>query len=297
MSFAKAIGWIGARTAPAAPLPPQPRTFPIADLQALLAAEGFDPGLIDGDLGPRTWAAIGRVENAHRGQYPFDPKRWPESRRVVGAGQVLLMALQFEPGAIDGYYGHNTREALTAWRSQRGGVTFELVRPATGNGHQHKAQAAYPRQKDMVDFYGAAGGPQCTAGTVVLPVPHVLAWNQAERIHSFACHERLAQPMSRLFAEAVRHYGRQRYEALGLTLFGGCYNFRNMRHGARLSTHAWGAAIDLNPEENQLRWGADRARFAQPEYEAFWNIAMAQGATPAGIAWGRDWMHMQWARL
>ena|SRR6266404_1244833 len=35
-----------------------------------------------------------------------------------------------------------------------------------------------------------------------------------------------------------------------ITSFGGCFSFRPQRTGTKLSAHAWGIAIDLNPETN-----------------------------------------------
>ena len=91
--------------------------------------------------------------------------------------------------------------------------------------------------------------------------------------------------------------GEERFRALRLDRFGGCYNYRPMRGGSALSTHAWGAAVDLDPERNQLTWGADKAAFAAPEYEAFWQIVEAHGAVSLGRSRNRDWMHFQFARL
>ena len=63
------------------------------------------------------------------------------------------------------------------------------------------------------------------------------------------------------------------------------------------SMHAWGIAVDLDPINNQLRWGKDRASFARPEFEPFWKIVEANGATSLGRAQNRDWMHYQFAGL
>ncbi|MCC5974311.1 MAG: M15 family metallopeptidase, partial [Rubellimicrobium sp.] len=162
-----------------------------------------------------------------------------------------------------------------------------------------EAQRRFPQQAaaTMSAFYGQAGGPEATAGIVALPFPFVLAWKLGTRITSFRCHRRLAEPLTRIFAEAAAHYGRVDYERLRLHLFGGCFNHRPMRGGTALSTHAWGAAVDLDPERNQLPWGRDRAAFAHPDYDPFWTIVEAHGAVSLGRAANRDWMHLQFARL
>jgi hypothetical protein len=70
-----------------------------------------------------------------------------------------------------------------------------------------------------------------------------------------------------------------------------------MRGGTALSMHAWGIAVDLDPINNQLRWGKDRASFARPEYLPFWKIVEAHGATSLGRAKNYDWMHFQFATI
>lgn len=269
----------------------------VSDIQMLLAETGWYSGAIDGDAGPKTWAAIERAEQSQAELYPDPPVRWSKSRRMIAAGQATLNILGFEPGVIDGYAGHNTSEALTAWRSAKAGVAATIDRSPVAGKRGHPNQMLYPRQRDMEAFYGDAGGQQCTAGKVDLAFPMIIAWNKRQTIQQFSCHEKLAQPLTNIFRHALQHYGQVDIERLQLNIFGGCYNYRSMRGGQNLSTHAYGAAVDLNPEQNQLRWGADRAQFALPEYEPFWNIVMAYGAAPAGYAWGKDWMHFQFARL
>lgn len=204
--------------------------------------------------------------------------------------QTEMRDMGLYSGNIDGDAGPLTSAAARAIMD-RAPVTPPAVTKVEARG------VVYPRQADMVAFYGAAGGAACTAGKVKLPFPFVIAWAPDQRVSTFSCHARLEAPMTAIFAEAAKHYGEERFRALRLDRFGGCYNYRPMRGGSALSTHAWGAAVDLDPERNQLTWGADKAAFAAPEYEAFWQIVEAHGAVSLGRSRNRDWMHFQFARL
>jgi len=106
-----------------------------------------------------------------------------------------------------------------------------------------------------------------------------------------------AKPLTAIFDGTARHYGRSEMERFRLHIWGGCFNHRLMRGGKALSTHSCGAAVDLDPERNQLPWGRDRAALARPDHDAFWTIVEAHGATSLGRAANRDWMHFQFARL
>jgi D-alanyl-D-alanine carboxypeptidase-like protein/putative peptidoglycan binding protein len=269
----------------------------IKHVQTALAHVGWYQGEIDGVIGRKTRAAIAEAENRYRTRYERGPLGWPDDRRLVGAVQAALTEGGFEPGKIDGYAGHNTREALATLYRLRETGSGEFERQYAASARSHPAQLKYPLQRDMEAFYGPAGGPDCTAGRVNLPYRMIIAWNRSQTVTRFSCHKKLADPMMRIFRAVWAHYGESEIERLELNIFGGCYNYRAVRGGTSLSTHAYGAAVDLNPEKNQLRWGPERAQFAGPEYEPFWSIVMANGATPAGYAWGRDWMHFQFARV
>jgi hypothetical protein len=155
----------------------------------------------------------------------------------------------------------------------------------------------YPLASAMTEFYGEAGGPACTTGRVILPFPFIVAWDTSQKISRFSCHEKLAKPLTVIFTAAATHYGEKQFRKLRLDRFGGCFNYRPMRGGTALSTHAWGAAVDLDPERNQLKWGRDKASFAKPEYEAFWNIVESNGGVSLGRVKNYDWMHFQFARV
>lgn len=153
--------------------------------------------------------------------------------------------------------------------------------------------AAWPRQDAVAAFYGPAGGPACTAGRCVLPFAFPLAWDDSQRVSQFACHTKVAAALTGIFADAAKHYGEVEFRRLRLDRFGGCYNYRPMRGGTALSMHSWGIAVDLDPINNQLKWGKDRAAFARPEYEPFWRIVEAAGARSLGRVKNFDWMHFE----
>lgn len=263
------------------------------DLQALLSSVGFYKGDIDGIIGPQTRAAIKLVLS--RANPAF--LNWTEKRQIIGAAQIALDLKGHEPGAIDGYFGHNTREALNDFYSVQVYGKPRVIERVPVATKTTPALPVWPRQADLQSFYGPAGGPQCTAGRVQLPVAFVVAWNRDQAISVFYCHEKVAKPMQSIFEEAVKAYGPTRYSALALDVYGGCYNYRKMRGGKALSTHAYGIATDLDPENNQLKWGREKAKFARPEYDVFWNIVEAHGAISLGRAANMDWMHFQFARL
>jgi hypothetical protein len=245
----------------------------------------------DGAIGPKTIAAARAILT--RAGVGFTA--WSNDRIVLGAAQAVLAAAGHEPGHLDGFWGHNTSNAFDAWddaHTGRPALALDRTAPTPAVGG-----AQWPRQADMEAFYGPAGGPRCTAGTVRFPFAHFLAWDLSTGVSTFKCHERIAPAFQFVVDEAARQFGETEYRRLRLDLFGGCFNNRTMRGGTAKSTHAYGAAVDLDPERNQLKWGKDRASFARPEFFPFWNIVEAQGLVSLGRIKNFDWMHFQGARL
>lgn len=158
------------------------------------------------------------------------------------------------------------------------------------------AQMKWPTQAKVREFFGEPGNPKCTAGMADV-YPMRIAWSKSDIVRRFRCHSLVEQSMETIFRNALAHYGQAQLTKLGLDLFGGCYNLRQMRGGSSWSMHSWGIAVDLDPERNQLKWGKDRAVFARAEYEPFWNIVEAAGATSLGRVANMDWQHFQFARL
>ncbi len=114
-----------------------------------------------------------------------------------------------------------------------------------------------------------------------LPFSIPLSWDPAKRATRLRCHKLLVPVFEALFQEIVDRGMRPLVRT-----YGGCYCFRRMRGGSRLSTHSWGIAIDLNPDTNPLGSQGDMAPELVELFEEF------------GFTWGGrfsrpDPMHFQ----
>jgi len=152
----------------------------------------------------------------------------------------------------------------------------------------------WPRQKDVERFFGPVGANQAT---LELPYPMRLAWDVRKTITRFSIHEKVHDSALRCFLRIADEYDAEGRKLIGADLFGGCLNVRKMRGGNAWSMHSWGIAIDFDPARNQLKWGRDRARLAQPDCQRFWRIWEDEGWVSLGRAKNYDWMHVQAARL
>ena len=153
----------------------------------------------------------------------------------------------------------------------------------------------WPTEAECPKFYGPKGENQTS---IVLPYPMVLDWEPTTVIHKMTCHEKVAEPLTRIFKNLLAHYGSAKLAELGINQFGGCLNVR-LKRGSKTSwsIHSWGVAVDLDPDRNQLRETSKTARFARPEYLEMWKIIESEGAVSLGRARNFDWMHFQFARL
>lgn len=126
-----------------------------------------------------------------------------------------------------------------------------------------------------------------------VPYPMRIAWDRNKKIKRFQCHKLIAQRLLNVFNELLAHYGYDRIVELGIDLYGGCFNYREMRGGISLSTHSWAIAIDLDPDRNLLHESAKTARFARPEYKMMIDIFYQNGFISLGVEKDFDWMHFQ----
>jgi hypothetical protein len=270
-------------------------------IQRLYQAAGYYRGDIDGDLGPKSMKAAGLILDNRASELPSGYSRWSASRRAIAAAQLILKHAGYEQvGEIDGYSGPSTEYALTLWTNfVDKGESEELFRDGEEEPQDDLLPSHWPRQlqSELTRFYGTAGGAQCTAGKVNLPFPMKIAWNKSQQITRFSCHEKVADSAERVYRRIADAYSPKDITRLGFDLFGGCYNFRKKRGGSTLSTHAWGIAIDQDPERNRLKWGRGRALLATPECEEYWRIWADADWVSLGRARDYDWMHVQAARL
>jgi hypothetical protein len=137
----------------------------------------------------------------------------------------------------------------------------------------------------------AQGSPYLTKLTLAYPM--VLSWERGTVIHSFTCHKLVKANFEAVFKDILDTYGLDQIKKLGLDLYGGCFNYRQMRGGTTLSRHSWGVAIDLDPERNLLKENHTTARFARPEYKNMIDIFYKHGFKSLGREKDYDWMHFE----
>jgi hypothetical protein len=263
-------------------------------LQQALSNEGCAPGSIDGQLGPATYRAVATALGKRTGILPTNWQSWPDGRKTVAYLQCLCREAAIDAGAIDGFWGPQTDYAYdTLAQLRKNGVMPSPWRdetPATANPNHWPPQ----NETALNVFYGAVGTNQ---SSLILPYPLRVSWDLRETVHSFQCHAKVRDSAQRVLTRVFDHYGLEQIKNLRLDRWGGCLNVRKMRGGSSWSMHSWGVAIDFDPDRNQLKWGRDRAVFAQPAYDAWWRCWEEEGWVSLGRTKNYDWMHVQAARL
>lgn len=147
--------------------------------------------------------------------------------------------------------------------------------------------------KQAIQDFGKPNQQGSYLTTIDLPYPMRLAWDKKTTVKKMRCHKLVAANFAGVFKDLLAHYGLPKIQELGIDLFGGCFNFRAMRGGSDWSRHAFGIAIDLDPERNQLHETKATARFARPEYKPMIDIFYSNGFESLGVEEDRDWMHFQ----
>lgn len=122
-------------------------------------------------------------------------------------------------------------------------------------------------------------------------IPPFRMYYDGKPISRIRFHRKAAGALTAALDEIWEHYGRdqRKIDALGISKYAGAYNPRKVRGSAtKWSNHAYGAAIDLNAEENGF--GGGHGTMPQPVINAF----KRQGARWGGDYRGRtDPMHFE----
>lgn len=144
-------------------------------------------------------------------------------------------------------------------------------------------------QQALIAFYGTPG-PDVERQLVPV-VPPFQMYYDGKPIKSIRFHRLAAPALAAALKEIWEHYDRdqRKIDALGISKYAGAYNPRKVRGSAtKWSNHAYGAAIDLNAEENGF--GKGHGSIPQPVIDAF----KRQGARWGGDYRGRtDPMHFE----
>ncbi|MDH3068037.1 M15 family metallopeptidase [Akkermansia sp. N21169] len=155
----------------------------------------------------------------------------------------------------------------------------------------------WPTQAEVRSGKSIFGQPGTHLVTIRVPYPLKLSWDTGTSVEKITCHEQVADAITSIFQQTKDAYGIDRISALGLDLYGGCYSNRAIVGGKSLSMHAFGIAIDLDPDHNGLNTHAPKARFSSPEYDTFWKIVESEGGISLGRERDYDWMHFQFSTL
>lgn len=125
----------------------------------------------------------------------------------------------------------------------------------------------FPRDRmpDLIAFYGNPDANKDghadlsweKASLIRVPIPWTAQTSWDPKVffkRGILIHKKLAPSLKLIFDDIWQAFGKSQAAIVraGMHKCGGSYNFRPMRGSSRLSTHAFGAAIDWNPVQNAM---------------------------------------------
>lgn len=203
-------------------------------------------------------------------------------RFQVAQLQQALLGMGHDAGPIDGLAGKQTAEALHSALADLTGAT--PATPAKPIG------PVWPRDTlaEMVKFFGEPAD-HSRMGLLELPNPLRLYSQSGPIVESIYCHKLVHEPLYTAL-EALGKLDPQVIRDNELDVTAGCFSHRAKRGSSSLSTHSWGVAIDLAPNNNPWK--------AVPTMPA----EAVKCFTDQGAEWGGAWpntpdgMHFQFCR-
>jgi hypothetical protein len=146
-----------------------------------------------------------------------------------------------------------------------------------------------PDAASLRRFYGEPGD-ESQLVSITFPFP---MFYDGKLVKTTRVHHKCAASLLRILNEIGAKYFANRGVMEEAEDYGGCFNFRPKRGGSTWSLHAYGAAIDLDADDNTFRdhWPM-LADMPLEIMEAF----AREGWVAAGAFWGYDAMHFQATR-
>ena len=143
-----------------------------------------------------------------------------------------------------------------------------------------------PDQASLRAFYGEPGDED---NLVRITFPYPMFYGD-KVVTSTRCHRKVAESLTRILIDIDGRYGRSRPIMEEAEDYSGIFNFRLKRGGTSYSLHAYGAAIDLDVDDNSFRdtWPA-RADMPIEIMECF----AREGWKSGGAFWGYDAQHFE----
>lgn len=265
-------------------------SMPITYIQTLLTLDHGFKGPVDGVLDQTTRKFLEKAITAHESRIKEPWLKWTWTRKIRAYEQIIMHSMGFYNGDIDGLYGPLTLYALEKWQNCI--VQMAGKFPTVEDSISRNAKA-WPRQRDVPTFFGKVGTNQ-----VLIKPPYTLHLYDTKKIvEKISLHKEVVNSATRVLTRVKDYYGAEKIDELHLNRFFGSLNIRPMKGGTSYSMHSWGIAIDFDANRNQLRWGRDKAAFAKPAYNKWWEFWEEEGWVSLGRTRNFDWMHVQAARL
>jgi len=223
---------------------------------------------------------------------------------AVRAVQLALSQAGYRIG-VDGVFGDGTLAAVRRFQDQHDigidGKVGEETAAKLDEPHDVLVSTATPRtvpvpvgpadqtsfpHDDTASLLAFYGKPWEDSSLLVpVPVPFALRYHDdGGRVIDFRqvqFHKRAADRLHAAFAAIWDAYGHDQsaLDARHISWFSGTYNYRPIRGSSRLSCHAFGAAIDLDAEDNPL--GATHSTLPPDVVTCF---------KTQGFFWGGDYL-------
>ena len=169
-------------------------------------------------------------------------------------------------------------------------MNFPEFKPAD---KQAELEAFYSRHKLGRDGRPTAAWESENLTTFTPAYPLTLAFPPGTQVTRIRCHKKVADSLARVFDKILAHYGSlEEVKKARMHLFAGCFNFRLIGGASRLSTHSWGAGIDIDSDKNRRGTKYDESKGMMP-------MAVVRIFKTEGWKWGGrfttipDCMHFQ----